>query len=115
MTRVTSSDQVLLALREQLQLLGKGRTGRPTATSVGARREAAPMARVRSLAGQGELGEEEFGRTLVRALLAEQLSEQVAQDPAFQAVLDDVYRIVSQDVDGRLLLARAAEQLKSQP
>lgn len=70
------------------------------------------MARVQALAARGELGEEGFRRTLIRALLAEQLSEQVAQDPGFEMVVDDVFRIVSQDQEATLLLEQAAAQLK---
>jgi hypothetical protein len=113
-TRITSSDQVLMLLREQLQRMGKGRVGGADRAASSARSGSSPpMARVLSLAARGEVGEEEFRRTLVRALLTEQLSEQVAQDPGVQLIMDDVFRIVSEDEEGRRLLDRAAEQLKT--
>ena len=102
-----------MLVREQLQRLGKGRAGAAGRASSGAREAAsAPMGRIRALAAHEGLDEEELGRTLVRALLAEQLGEKVAQDAGFQSVLDDVYRIIADNDETRTLLARAAEQLK---
>lgn len=102
-----------MLVREQLQRLGKGRAGGTSRLSASARKEAsAPMNRVRALAAQPELGEEELKRTIVCALLAEQLGDKVAQDPGFQIVLDDIYRIITDDDGTRSLLSRAADQLK---
>jgi hypothetical protein len=112
MTRITASDQVLMLLREQLQRISRDRAGRAGRAGTAARADGAPVARLRALAGREGLNDEEFRRTFVRALLAEQLGERVALDPGFQSIADDVYRIVSEDEDARALIGRALEQLR---
>lgn len=113
MTRVTASDQVMMLLREQLQRMRGGERGRASRTGA-AKAEVTdrPLARARGLAAQGELTDEEFRRTLVRAILAEQFCGQADGDPSFQGIADDVFRIVSESEEGRELLDRAAHQLR---
>jgi hypothetical protein len=110
MTRITSTDQVLLILRERLRRLTEGR---PTRANVqtGPVTTASPMARLQSLGGMGAVPREELRRTLVRALLAEQLGDGLASDPAFQSVCDDVFRIICETPEGRELIERAAAQI----
>ena len=113
MTRVNSSDHVLLLLRERLQRLGKERAGRSAPAATG--RKAAPSSRGRlqALAAFDGMGGEEMRRGLVRALLTEEIGEAAANDPAFQAVADDVFRMISGSPEGRDLIERAALQLRS--
>ncbi|MEA3015970.1 MAG: hypothetical protein QOI38_692 [Sphingomonadales bacterium] len=68
---------------------------------------------MRRLAAQGAVGEEELRRSLVRAVLTEELGERLANEPALQAVVDDVFRIVSASEEGRALLASALDQLRA--
>lgn len=112
MTRVGNADQVLLLLREQLQRLDRAR-GQRSGRADASRKAAAqtPLARLRALRALGPMSEEDYRRTLVRALLTEELGEAVANDPSFQAVADDVFRILNESEEGRALVARAAEQL----
>jgi hypothetical protein len=109
MTRISNSDQVLVLLREQLRKLG--RTGREGASRTGEVRgsTARPIARLQAL-GPPEEGEE-FRRTLVRAILTEEMGEAMANDPAFLAVVDDVYRMISASPEGQALIDRAGRQL----
>lgn len=112
MTRITSSDQVLLLLREQLQRMGKSRNAAAPAAVANRGSSKPALSPVQALAARGGLDEEEFKRTLVRAMLTEQFGEQVAQDPALQSIFEDVFRVVAQDEDGARLLENAADQLK---
>jgi hypothetical protein len=114
MTRITSSDQVLLLLREQLRRLDGGRTGRAGRTA--ARGSATPPAlqRARTLAALDGLADEEKRRTVVRALLSEELGDGLANDPSMQAVFDDVFRIIGSTDEGRDLLDRALRQLREE-
>ena len=110
MTRISNSDQVLILLREQLQRIGgtrKERTGR-TARTQGATPR--PIARLQAVASNEE--GEEFRRTLVRAILTEEMGEAMANDPSFQAVVDNVYRMISATPDGQELIDRAGRQLR---
>jgi hypothetical protein len=110
MTRISNADHVLLLLREQLQKIGqsrKERTGRSGSVRGSTPR---PIARLRAM-DQYEEGEE-FRRTLVRAILTEEMGESMANDPSFQAVVDNVYRMISATPDGQELIDRAGRQLR---
>lgn len=100
---------MLLLLREQLQRLDRTRGAPAGRTNGKSKPTPAPMARLQTL---GEVTDKEFKRTLVRALLAERMGEGVANDPAFQTVIDDVYRIINDSDDGRALIERAARRLR---
>ena len=113
MTRIGQSDHVLLLIRERLSRLERGRAGRSGKTAGAKPASERPLARLQSLAAAGQLLEEDVERTLVRALLTEELGEGVANDPSFQAVSDDVYRIISGSEEGRALIAAAAAQVKA--
>jgi hypothetical protein len=112
MTRITQSDQVLILLREQLQRLGRGKAARSGKAGASARTTPPAVARLQARGSVDDLSEQELGRTLVKALLAEELSEQIANDPAFQSVAEDVFRIIGGSEEGRALLRRAAVQLR---
>jgi hypothetical protein len=110
MTRITNADHVLLLLREQLQKIGqsrKERTGRSGKVRGSTPR---PIARLRAMDSYEE--GEEFRRTLVRAILTEEMGEAMANDPSFQAVVDNVYRMISATPDGQELMDRAGRQLR---
>lgn len=111
MTRITNTDHVLLLLREQLQKIGQSRKERTTRS--GTVRGAAtprPIARLQAMDSFEE--GEEFRRTLVRAILTEEMGEAMANDPSFQAVVDNVYRMISATPDGQELIDRAGRQLR---
>jgi hypothetical protein len=112
MTRISQADHVLLLLREQLQKIGrsrKERTGRGAPVRGSTPR---PIARLQAMGDALEEGEE-FRRTLVRAILTEEMGEAMANDPSFQAVVDNVYRMISATPDGQELIDRAGRQLRS--
>lgn len=113
MTRISGSDHVLLLLQEQLRRLDRGRAGRTGRTGNSRKATPRPMARLQSLAALDQLSDEDVRRTLVRALLSEELGEGVANDPTFQAMVEDVFRIIDASSDGRELIDRAARQLRA--
>lgn len=113
MTRIGNVDQVLLLLREQLERSGRSRgTARRAAPSAASSGDARPIERARSLAALDALSDEEARRALVRGLLVEQFGEGTGNDPAFQQVIDDVFRIIADTPEGAQLMARALEQLR---
>jgi hypothetical protein len=114
MTRVSSSEHILLLLRERLQRMDRGRKGARSAP--GGRGDAAqgsPLNRLQALAALDQIDPDELRRTLVRALLSEELGEAVANDPSFEAVAEEVFRLISDSEDGRVLIERAEEELRS--
>jgi hypothetical protein len=110
MTRIGNTDQVLLLLREQLQKIGQTRKERTGRSGSVRRSTPRPIARLQA-AGSFEEGEE-FRRTLVRAILTEEMGEAMANDPSFQAVVENVYRMISATPDGQDLIDRAGRQLR---
>ncbi|MDQ4087016.1 MAG: hypothetical protein M3177_03225 [Pseudomonadota bacterium] len=112
MTRITNVDQVLLLLQEKLRRMDRSRTARTGRPSAATPR---PLARLQALAALDHISEEDFKRTMVRALLTEELGEGLGNDPAFQTVVDDVFRIISASEQGRELIEQAARQLRAEP
>lgn len=110
MTRINQVDQALLLLQEKLQRLNRGRAGRTGGATAATPR---PLQRLQGLAALDHLSDEDFKRTMIRALLAEELGEAVASDPAFQGVVDEVFRIVSDSEQGRRMIEQAAHQLRA--
>lgn len=98
MTRITNSDQVIAAIRAQLQRLAKSRkseatarTAKPEARSMGMREM------VDALAAIDGLSEEDFRRGFVRALLTEEFGESVANSAGFQSVIDKTAASIATD------------------
>lgn len=110
MTRIGNTDQVLLLLREQLQKIGQNRKERTGRSGNVRRSTPRPVARLQALGAYDD--GEEHRRTLVRAILTEELGEAMANDPSFQAVVDNVYRMISATPDGQELIDRAGRQLR---
>lgn len=114
MTRVSQADQVLLLLRERLQRMDRARAERGGRAGGPRGATPRPLARLQAMPSLGELGDEEFRRTLVRAVLAEQLGDGIANDPSFQALTDEIFRIIAESDEGRTLIDRAAAQLRGE-
>ena len=110
MTRISNADHVLILLREQLQRLGRTRKERSGRAGTVQGSTPRPIARLQAMASQED--SEEFRRTLVRAILTEEMGEAMANDPSFQAVVDNVYRMISATPDGQELIERAGRQLR---
>lgn len=98
MTRVTNSDQVIAAIRAQLQRMAKrgkaeatARTAKPEARSMNTRQM------VDALAAIDGLSEEDFRRGFVRALLTEEFGESVANSSEFQRVIDRTATTIAGD------------------
>lgn len=115
MTRVGNIDQVLLLLREQLQRSGKTReNSRGAGATRAGLAPARPLDRVRALATLDTLGEDDVRRALVRGVLTDELGDGVANDAAFQRIVDDVLRIIGDMPGGTGLIDRAVAQLKEE-
>ncbi len=110
MTWVTGTDQVLLLLRERLSR--GGATSDTPRSGALARRERAPVTRLRAMAGFDALDPDARRRAVVQGLLIEELGEAVANDAGFQAILGDVMRIIGEMPGGPDLIDRAATALR---
>ncbi|MEP1422300.1 MAG: hypothetical protein ABJK59_11075 [Erythrobacter sp.] len=98
MTRITNSDQVIAAIRAQLQRMAKrskadasSKTAKPEARSMNTRQM------VDALGAIEGLSEEDFTKGFVRALLTEEFGESVANSAGFQSVIDRTTASLSSD------------------
>jgi hypothetical protein len=114
MTSIGNVDQVLLLLREQLQRADRKReTQAKTRTGRAEQAGAGPLDRARALTALDRLGEDDARRAVVHGLLAEQFGEAVANDAAFQRVVDEVARIIGDAPGGSALIGRALAELRA--
>jgi len=107
MTRITNADQVLLLLRAHLERAQK--SGRRKSERRAPR--AGPMSRVRELANTEGLSEAEVARALIAGLLSEEFGAELAAEPKFQLMVDEVRAIIERDEGGKALLKRAIVQI----
>lgn len=107
MTRITNSDQVIAAIRAQLQRMAKrgkadatARTAKPEARSMNTRQM------VDALASIEGLSEDDFRRGFVRALLTEEFGESVANTSGFQTVIEKTAASIASDREVSNLLEK---------
>lgn len=113
MTRITSSDQVLLLLRSHLDRAQGNKRKKTAAAARGATTASTRLQRVQRMANDQALSNSEIRRSLLAGMLAEEFGDAVVNDSKFQQMVDDVLRVVEQDERGRTLLDRAVTQLIS--
>lgn len=107
MTRITNAEHVLMLLRAQLERAqrparkrAEGRGGKP-----------GPLERVQQLASAEGLSEADVARALIAGLLTEEFGPELAVEPRFQSMVDEVRGLIERDEAGRALLRRAIAQL----
>lgn len=105
MTRITNSEQVIAAVRAQLQRLAKrdkstaaSRTAKPDAKSMSTKQM------VEALGAIEGLTEDDFTKGFVRAILTEEFGEKLANSPGFQGVIDRTAETLVTDLETRALL-----------
>ena len=114
MTRISNNDQILLLLRQQLQrIAGDKQTRRSSKIGSKSQVEKAAVARLKALARLEEFGDDEFERTLVQGLLTDEFGEGIINDPRFQRIVDQVWKIIASDEQSRHLFAEAKQELLS--
>lgn len=107
MSNIGRIDQAVLHLRAQLQRLARERSGsasKPESVT------ASPLQRLRE-ARRGAGDEEEYRRAFVRALLTEELGEALGNQPEFEKISHQVWRLLDEDPDTRALMDEAIRQL----
>lgn len=108
MTGIGKVDQVVLQLRAQLQKVAQSR-GRPAAGA--ARAEKSPLDRFRALDGAERHGDRDLRRKFVRALLTEELGEDLANQPEFERISNEVWALIEEDEGLRPQLEEALREL----
>jgi len=108
MSSISRVDQAVLQLRAQLQRLARERAGGSRAAE---RSEQRPLERLRDARGDDGADDGEFRRKFVRALLTEELGEALGNEPEFERISNEVWRLLEEDGDGRHLMDDAIRRL----
>lgn len=107
MTRITNADQVLMLLRSHLERAKK--SDRKSAAAKQGRPGA--LERAQQLASAEGLSEADVARALIAGLLAEEFGAELAVQPRFQAMVEEVRLMLEGDEAGRVVLGQALRQL----
>jgi hypothetical protein len=106
---VSRVDHAVLQLRAQLQRLARERAGRSPGS---ARSEPRPLERLRAAPDGENAHNGEFRRKFVRALLTEELGEAIANEPEFERISNEVWRLLDEDSDTRAMMDEAISRLR---
>lgn len=112
MTSPVRIEQAVLLLRDRLRRM-KAKDGPATSASLGKTQVARgdPLAPLRQLVQQGQIGEEDLRRAFVRTLLGESLGEDLLGSLEFQSISDQVLQILESSDAGRDLITTALAEL----
>ena len=108
MSDIGRVDQAVLQLRAQLQRLARERVNKGSSSR---RPDPKPLERLRQLGASSTIGDEEFRRKFVRAILTEELGETLANQPEFERISNEVWRLLDEDPDTRAIMDAAIRQL----
>ena len=111
MARIDGSDRLLVQLQEQLLRLSKERQVRGSSSVAPSALAGAPLQRVRRLAADAGIEEEELRRSVVRSVLLDQLGDQLGADPNFETMSSQVFAMLQRSDEGRQLIGEAIDQL----
>lgn len=107
MTSINRVDQLVLQLRAQLQRIAKERGGPASRTDAAG---LGPLDRIREQGSDRRNGGE-FRRQFVRAILTEEFGEDIANQPEFERISAEVWRMIEEDNALRQQLGDAIDQL----
>lgn len=107
MNPVGPKEQLMRLLAERLRHAQDARKAAPAQRTVDR-----PTVRVRNVLNATPVADQAARRLMVSGILAEHFGPHVASDPAFQAVIDEVLRLLEADADARDLLQLAMQEVR---
>jgi hypothetical protein len=110
MTKITNAEQVLTLLRAHLERARRAERKR----TAPRRANPAPLERVQQLASTEGLSEADLARALIAGLLTEEFGPDLAAEPRFQSVVEDVRQVIDRDEAARGLLRKALAELAAE-
>ncbi|TMJ14327.1 MAG: hypothetical protein E6G94_09855 [Alphaproteobacteria bacterium] len=110
MDPISQADRLVLILRQRLA--ERARSGRTEGKASARRRPQSRVDPLRALAAVDDGDERQLRRLLVQTLLADQLGQQLVNEPQFQQVVDRVTEAIEGDGEAARLLARVAGDLR---
>lgn len=113
MTRISSSDHIMVLLRQKLERAAELKKGQKTKSVDGpARDDPSGIQRIRALAQIETLSDEDVERSIIQGLLVEELGEALVNDPKFQQMVSRITEMLANDEAARSLLTAARHELK---
>lgn len=106
MSEINRVNQIMLQLRAQLQQVGKGKS---TRTHKSSKAEPGPIERLRHRREPADQDNPETRQTFVRAILLEELGEDLAGQPEFDAIIARVFELMESDPTIRDQLSKAIQ------
>lgn len=106
MTKISSSDHALAMLRAELRRLQRVRKDRNLAGGKSSVRDAAPPNAPDAIAPRQSASDP--AEALVERLLLEEWGSEIAEAPAFRAIVTEVTAALKRDYDGNALLQSVA-------
>lgn len=112
MTRVTNTDQIMALVRAQIERMAKRERGGAAGKAEARRTDTlTPRQRVEVLAAMKGLGDDDFARALIRALLTDELGDGVAASPGFQSVVDRTCAALDADTETRAAIRELRDEV----
>lgn len=108
MASVGKVDSLVLQLRAQLQ---RAASQRMRSGAAAAKVDKGPLERLRAAEGAERFEGRELRRKFVRALLMEELGEELANQPEFEQVSNQVWSLIEEDETLKAQLEDALRQL----
>lgn len=108
MSAISRVDQAVVQLRAQLQRLARERAERRGQAGPS---EARPLDRLRQAGPPPDLGEREFRRKFVRALLTEELGDELGNHPEFERISNEVWQLLDEEPATSKMLDEALRAL----
>lgn len=109
MTNIGKVDQIVLQLRAQLQRAAKGRSSSVAGKSGS---NPGPLERLRAIDPGEHLGDQDLRRKFIRAVLTEELGEEVANQPEFERISNEVWSMIEADPELGAQLGTALAELR---
>lgn len=111
MTHITNAEYVLMLLRSHLERARKFERKQAPAREA----RAGSLQRLRELASAEGLSEADLARALIASLLGDEFGAELAVEPRFQAMVEDVRLAIERDDAAKALLQRAITQIRADP
>jgi hypothetical protein len=110
MDPISQADRLVIILRQRLA--ERARSGKAEGKAAPRRRPQSRIDPLRALAAADDSDERQLRRLLVQTLLADQIGQELINEPQFQQVVDRVTEAIEGDGEAARLLGRVARDLR---
>lgn len=114
MEAISSSDVFVALLRQKLAERARAKgTERKSAAEKKKTENPAPQQSVAALAAQAGADDRHLRRTIIEQLLSNRLGAQLANEPRFQQIVDQVTELIAEDEELGAMLGEVMREVRS--